>query len=497
MPKITETVFRDAHQSLFATRMKTEDMLPIFEKIDAAGFWSLEMWGGATFDTCLRFLDEDPWERLRLFRKAMKRTKLQMLLRGQNLVGYKHYADDIVERFILKAAENGIDVFRIFDALNDLRNMEFAIRCAKKAGAIVQGTVNYTISPVHKLQSFIDVARGLKECGADIICVKDMAGLISPKVAHDLIGALKRETGLPVALHSHCATGMAPISYFTAAQAGCAHLDTALSPFSSGTSQPTTETLVYSLDEAGMKTGVDMKILPDVTRYFESVKKKYQYLISPLAERIDVRALTYQVPGGMFTNLVSQLEKQNAMEKFEDVLAEIPRVREDLGWVPLVTPTSQIVGTQATLNVLFGERYKTIIGEVKDLCRGLYGRTPAPIREEIVKKAIGNEPRITGRPADTIPPDFENCRKAMEGISDREEDILSYAIFPQVTKDFFERRRNPSPIQEMVASEKRKKTMKTYPERGFVLRVNGEEYDVSIAEVVPDKPIHGPQHHDF
>lgn len=499
MPKITETIFRDAHQSLIATRLKTEDMLPIFEKIDRVGFWSLEMWGGATFDTCLRFLDEDPWERLRLFRKAMKKTKLQMLLRGQNLVGYKHYADDIAERFIAKAKENGIDVFRIFDALNDIRNMEFAIRCAKKVGGIVQGTVNYTISPVHELSSFVDVARQLRDCGSDIICVKDMAGLISPKVAFELIGALKKATGLPIALHSHCATGMAPISYFEAAQAGCDHLDTALSPFSSGTSQPTTETLVYSLNETpGLETGVDVKKLPDITRYFEDVKKKYQYLISPLAERIDVRALTYQVPGGMFTNLVSQLEKQNAMDKFEEVLAEIPRVREDLGWVPLVTPTSQIVGTQATLNVLFGERYKTIIGEVKDLCRGQYGRTPAPIKDEIVKKAIGGEKRITSRPADDIPPDFENCRKAMAGISDREEDILSYAIFPQVTKDFFARRANPpSPIEEMAAEEKKKKTARTYPERGFQLRVNGEEFDVQIAEIVPDKPQHGPQHHDF
>ncbi|HBC75576.1 MAG: pyruvate carboxylase subunit B [Candidatus Wallbacteria bacterium GWC2_49_35] len=482
MPKITETIFRDAHQSLAATRIETSDMIPILEKIDEVGYWSLEMWGGATFDTCLRFLNENPWQRIREFKKHIKKTKLQMLLRGQNLVGYKHYADDIVEKFIQTAHETGIEVFRIFDALNDIRNMEFSIKVAKKCGAIVQGTVNYTISPVHKLQSFIDVAKQLRDSGSDIICIKDMAGLISPAIAFELISKMKKETGLPVALHSHCTTGMAPISYFKAAEAGVDHLDTALSPFSSGTSQPTTETLVAVLDESGYKTGVDAKHFTDITRYFENLKEKYQYLISPLAERIDVRALIYQVPGGMFTNLVSQLEKQGAMDKFEAVLAEIPKVREDLGWVPLVTPTSQIVGTQATLNVIMGQRYKVIIQEVKDICKGLYGRTPAEINPEVIKLAIGDHARITGRPADTIAPEWQKCKDAVKQYSDKDEDILSYALFPQVAIEFFENQKNP--MKKEQAGDATKSSKQTHPEKQFVLNINGEKYEVGIAEVV-------------
>lgn len=484
MPKITETIFRDAHQSLAATRVETSDMIPILEKIDQVGYWSLEMWGGATFDTCLRFLYENPWQRIREFKKYIKKTKLQMLLRGQNLVGYKHYPDDIVEKFIKTAYENGIEVFRIFDALNDIRNMEYSIKTAKKYGAIVQGTVNYTISPVHKLQSFIDVANRLRDCGSDIICIKDMAGLISPAVASELISKMKKETGLPVCLHSHCTTGMAPISYFKAAEAGADHLDTALSPFSSGTSQPTTETLVAVLDEAGYKTGIDSKHFSDVTKYFETLKEKYQYLISPLAERIDVRALIYQVPGGMFTNLVSQLEKQGAMDKFEAVLAEIPKVREDLGWVPLVTPTSQIVGTQATLNVITGQRYKVIIQEVKDICKGLYGTTPAPINPEVIKLAIGDQPRITSRPADNLAPEWDNCKEAVKKYSDKDEDILSYALFPQVAIEYFEALKDP--LKKAKAINAGKPSKSTYPEKQFVLSIDGEKYDVAIAEVALD-----------
>ncbi len=481
MPKITETIFRDAHQSLAATRVETSDMIPILEKIDQVGYWSLEMWGGATFDTCLRFLYENPWQRIREFKKHIKKTKLQMLLRGQNLVGYKHYPDDIVEKFITTAYETGIEVFRIFDALNDIRNMEYSIKVAKKCGAIVQGTVNYTISPVHKLQSFIDVANQLRDCGSDIICIKDMAGLISPAVASELISKMKKETGLPVCLHSHCTTGMAPISYFKAAEAGADHLDTALSPFSSGTSQPTTETLVAVLDEAGLKTGIDSKHFSEVTRYFETLKEKYQYLISPLAERIDVRALIYQVPGGMFTNLVSQLEKQGAMDKFEAVLAEIPKVREDLGWVPLVTPTSQIVGTQATLNVITGQRYKVIIQEVKDICKGLYGRTPAAINPEVIKLAIGDQPRITSRPADTLAPEWDKCKEAVKKYSDKDEDILSYALFPQVAIEYFEALKDP--LKKAKAEGAAKPSKPTHPEKQFILNIDGEKYEVGIAEV--------------
>lgn len=487
MPKITETIFRDAHQSLAATRFETSDMIPILEKIDQVGYWSLEMWGGATFDTCLRYLGENPWERIRAFKKHIKKTKLQMLLRGQNLVGYKHYADDIVEKFINKAHEVGIEVFRIFDALNDIRNMEYSIRVAKKAGALVQGTVNYTISPVHKLESFVDVAKQLRDCGSDIICIKDMAGLISPKVAYELISRLKAETKLPVALHSHCTTGMAPISYFKAAEAGADHLDTALSPFSSGTSQPTTETLVAVLDESGYKTGVDSSKFGDITRYFEGMKEKYQHLISPLAERIDVRALIYQVPGGMFTNLVSQLEKSNAMDKFEAVLAEIPKVREDLGWVPLVTPTSQIVGTQATFNVILGQRYKMIIQEVKDICKGLYGRTPAPINPEVIKLAIGGAERITSRPADTIAPEWDKNKEAMKKYSDKDEDILCHALFPQVTEEYFENLKNPMKKKEAEQKAAAASAKPTHPERSFVLNVNGEKFDVGIAEVISEQ----------
>jgi len=482
---ITETAFRDAHQSLIATRMRTEDMVPMIWKMDQAGYWSFEMWGGATFDTMLRYLDENPWDRIRIFRKYTQKTKLQMLLRGQNLVGYKHYADDILERFINKAAELGIDVFRVFDALNDIRNMAKAITVAKQAGATVQGAISYTLSPVHSIDGFVKFAKDLKDLGCDIITIKDMAGLISPSATWELVSQLKAEVGLPVCLHSHCTTGIAPTSYIKAAEAGVDILDCAISPFGSGTSQPPTEAIVEMLEGAGFKLNVNKSLFLDIAEYFQDVKDNaYSHLITPVAERVDVKALVYQVPGGMLTNLVSQLEKQNALDKFDDVLKEIPVVRKDLGYVPLVTPTSQIVGTQATVNILSGERYKIIIQEVKDLCRGLYGRTPAPIDPAVLKKAIGGDTPITDRPADHIAPEWDKAKKEMEGVSDSEEDILTYALYPAVAKQYFDAQKDP--LKKKARQDAIKAgtvTPEGHPQRRFVMRVDGEDYEVGVTEI--------------
>jgi len=483
MVKITETVFRDAHQSLMATRFKTEDMLPIFEKMDQMGYWSFEMWGGATFDAAMRFLKESPWDRIREFKKRVKNTHLQMLLRGQNVVGYRHYPDDILERFVKKAFDLGIDVFRIFDALNDVRNMQKAIEVAKGCGAIVQGCVNFTISPVHTLDSFVKVGKELRELGADIITIKDMAGLIYPVTAAELVSRLKEEVKLPVCLHSHCSTGMAPTSYYAAALYDVDHLDCAISPLSQGTSQPTTESIVEMLKETDNATEVKEDYFPEVISYFNHIREEYSNYWINLAERVDVRALLYQVPGGMFSNLVNQLEKQNSMDKFEDVLKEIPKVREELGWVPLVTPTSQIVGTQATMNVLTGKRYNVIIKEVKDLCRGLYGRTPAPISDEIKKMAIGDEEPITVRPADLIADEYDKLKKELKGITDKEEDILSYALFPQPAKEYFEFRENPMMQKQKQEEDARGSLIpQDHPERKFIVSIDSEDFEVGITE---------------
>ncbi|MEK7448902.1 MAG: oxaloacetate decarboxylase subunit alpha [Planctomycetota bacterium] len=441
MVKITETVLRDGHQSLIATRMTTADMLPILEKMDRVGYFSLEMWGGATFDVCLRFLNEDPWERLRQIRKAVKKTKLQMLLRGQNLVGYRHYADDVVERFVAKARENGIDVFRIFDAVNDIRNMTTAIKAAKKAGALVEGTISYTSSPVHTIEKYIKFALELKNLGADIICIKDMAGFISPAIAYDLTNALKKEVNLPVHLHSHCSGGMAPVVYLIGCEAGADILDTAISPFGWGASQPPTETIVAAFKGTPYDTGLDLELLMEIADYFQKIKEKYKDILDPISERVDTRILLHQIPGGMISNLISQLKEQNAMDKYEAVLKETPRVRKDLGYPPLVTPTSQIVGTQAVLNVLTGERYKIIPKEVKDYIRGMYGQPPGPIDETLKQKVLGDEEPIQGRPADLLKPEMEQAQSEAKEYSETEEDILSYVLFPQVAKEFFEKRR--------------------------------------------------------
>lgn len=435
--QITETVLRDAHQSLLATRMKTEDMLPILEKMDEVGYFSLEAWGGATFDVCLRFLNENPWERLRQIRQRVKKTKLQMLLRGQNLVGYRHYPDDIVEKFIYLAKENGIDIFRIFDAVNDIRNMEYPIKVAKKIGAIVEGTISYTVSPVHTIEEFVRLANNFKDLGCDIICIKDMAGLISPKSAYDLVKALKENVKLPVHLHSHCTSGVAPISYFAAAQAGVDIVDCAISPLSFGTSQPATETIVGAFAGTEFDTGLDLDLLIEIANYFQKVREKYLNVLDPIAERIDPTLLLHQIPGGMISNLVSQLKEQNALDKYQDVLKEVARVRKDMGYPPLVTPTSQIVGTQAVLNVVLGERYKVIPKEVKDYVRGMYGKPPGEISLQLKELVLscGEEP-IDCRPADILAPEYEKAKEEIKDISEKEEDIISYALFPGVFKEF-------------------------------------------------------------
>jgi oxaloacetate decarboxylase alpha subunit len=437
--KITDTVLRDAHQSLLATRMKTEDMLPITEKLDQVGYWSLEMWGGATFDTCLRFLNEDPWERLRSLKKAMPNTPMQMLLRGQNIVGYRHYADDVVEKFVTKAAQNGIDIFRIFDAVNDIRNLEKAIRVAKKVGAQVEGALSYTISPVHDVKLFVNFAKKLVELGVDTICIKDMAGLLSPTEADSLVRGLKEEIGLPIHLHTHFTSGMAVATCWEAIKAGVDIVDTAISSMSLATSQPPTESIVYMVKGTSRDTGIDLAVLTEISDYFAEVRKKYAKFESTLPG-VDTNVLAYQIPGGMTSNLVNQLREQNALNRLPDVLKEVPIVRKELGYPPLVTPTSQIVGTQAVLNVVTGERYKIIPNEVKQYVKGYYGASPAPIDEKVKRKVIGDEEPITRRPADLLKPEFEKAKKELDGKVESDEDILSYILFPQVALSFFEMR---------------------------------------------------------
>lgn len=439
--KIIDTTFRDAHQSLMATRMKTADMLPICEKMDKLGFYAMEVWGGATFDVCIRYLNEDPWQRLRLLREHLPNTKLLMLLRGQNIVGYRNYPDDVLEAFIKLAKKNGIDIFRIFDALNDIRNMEKAIKFAKDNGALVQGAICYTTSPVHTIEKFVDFALELERIGCDSICIKDMAGLISPKAAYDLVKALKQVITVPIDLHTHCTSGMGPISYFSAIQAGVDIVDTAISVFGGGSSQPATENIVASLKDSPRPTNLDLEKLIEVGYYFLELKRKYQQYISPIAEMTDSTVAIHQIPGGMLSNLHSQLKEQNALHKYNEVLKETPRVREDLGYPPLVTPTSQIVGIQAVLNVLAGERYKNISKEVKDYCLGYYGRPPAPIKEELLKKIIGNEKPITVRPADLLKPELPMRKKEAEKLGilrkgSEQEDLITYVLFPQIAVKF-------------------------------------------------------------
>ena len=481
--KLTDTVFRDAHQSLLATRMRTRDMLPIAEKMDQVGFFSLETWGGATFDTCIRYLNEDPWERLRALKKAMPNTPMQMLLRGQNLVGYRHYADDLVDKFVEKAAINGVDIFRVFDAVNDIRNMERSIKVAKKMEKHVQGGISYTISPVHSNELFAQFAVLLAQLGCDSICIKDMAGLITPKNAYDLIKAIKKEVSLPVNLHTHCTSGMAQMSYFHACQAGVDILDTAMSPLSGGSSQPSTESLVASLQGTDYDTGLDLELLTEIKRYFEKIMEIYAPVFNPISARVDTNVLVYQVPGGMLSNLVSQLIEQKALDKYDEVLAEIPKVRKDLGYPPLVTPTSQIVGTQAVLNVMTGDRYKMVPKEVKDYVKGLYGKSPAMIDPKVRLKVLCDEEPITVRPADLLPPEYDKAKKEVDalGLAKKEEDYLTYALYPQVAVKFLQ----GTAVEEALVKKQPSAAQSSLPMRGEPIALNvevdGESYLVKVA----------------
>lgn len=440
--QITETVLRDAHQSLIATRMKIEQMLPIIGKLDKVGYFSLECWGGATFDACLRFLNEDPWERLRQIRNEAKNTKLQMLLRGQNLLGYKHYADDVVEYFVQKAVANGIDIIRIFDALNDPRNLSKAMEACKKEGGHAQGTVCYTISPVHDLDHFVRDAKGLVDVGADSICIKDMAGLMTPYRAYELVKALKESIKVPIHVHAHYTSGVASMTYLKAIEAGADVVDCAISPLAMGTSQPPTEPLVATLAGTQYDTGYDLDLLSEIADYFKPLREEFleSGLMNPKLLGVDVNTLKYQVPGGMLSNLVAQLKQAGKEDQYEEVLKEIPKVREEFGYPPLVTPTSQIVGTQALMNVIAGERYKMVPKESKALVKGQYGKTPAPITKEIAAIILGDEEPITCRPADLIKPELEKIKAQMAEYLEQDEDILSYALFPQVAEKYFQYR---------------------------------------------------------
>jgi len=441
--KITETVLRDGQQSLMATRMPIEDFLPVLEKMDQAGYYSMECWGGATFDSCLRYLDEDPWQRLRTIRKHVKNTKLQMLLRGQNLLGYKHYPDDIVRAFVRKSVECGIDIIRIFDALNDLRNIEVAVDEAIKAGAHVSGTLCYTTSPIHSLDMFVDLGKQLEKMGCHSICIKDMAGIMSPKEAYDLVSALKQNVSLPIVVHTHGTTGMGSMTLLKAAEAGADVIDCAIACLSGGTSQPPTETMHYVLEEMGWETGLDKTVLKEINDFFKPVRDSFikSGMLNPIVMGTDPDALTYQVPGGMLSNLVAQLTAQNKLDRFQEVLEEVPRVRKDLGYPPLVTPSSQMVGVQATNNVLAGERYKMVSKEIKAYLRGEYGKAPGEVDENLRKQVLGDEQPVTCRFADLLEPGFEKYKAEIGDLAKTEEDVLSYAAFPQVAEAFLEKRK--------------------------------------------------------
>ena len=442
--QFTETVLRDANQSLIATRLPYDKFEPILEKMDQAGFYSVECWGGATFDVCLRFLNEDPWERLRKIRAKMPNTKLQMLLRGQNILGYKHYPDDVVRRFVRASVKNGIDIIRIFDALNDTDNLKVAVEETIKQGAMASGTISYTTSPVHTTAKFVEMVKELKQMGVSSICIKDMAGIMTPQSAYDLVSGIKDAVDLPVVLHTHCTTGLAFMTYLKGIEAGADVIDTAISPFSGGTSQPATEALYYALKELGYDVALDEKILIEMANFFKPIRNDYlaDGTLNPISMTTDTQCLTYQIPGGMLSNLLSQLKMMNALDKFEEALIETPRVRKDMGYPPLVTPTSQLVGSQAVQNVLAGERYKNVGAEIKAYCRGEYGRTPAPINEEVRAKILNGEKPIEGRYADTLPTDtYEKAAEHLGDTAKCEEDVLSYIAFPQVAENFFEKRR--------------------------------------------------------
>lgn len=439
---ITETVLRDANQSLIATRMPFEDFEPVLEKIDEAGYASIECWGGATFDSCLRYLSEDPWERLRKIKSKVKKTKLQMLLRGQNILGYKHYPDDVVRKFVEYSIKNGMDIIRIFDALNDFRNIEVAVEETLKWGGHAQGAICYTISPIHDLESYAKMGKTLEEMGVNSICIKDMAGIMGPQEAYDIFKALKETVKIPLILHTHSTTGLGPMTYMKAIEAGCSGIDTAISAFSGGTSQPSTETMNYAIKQLGYETDLKEDKLKEINDFFKPIKEKFLEtgVLNPYVMGTETDALVYQIPGGMLSNLISQLKQQNSLDKLEEVLQETPRVRKDLGYPPLVTPMSQMVGVQAAINVLMGERYKNVSNEVKAYFRGEYGKAPGELNQDLVKKVLGDETPITTRFADTLEPAFEKTKKELGSMAQSDEDVLSYIAFPQIAEKFFKER---------------------------------------------------------
>jgi oxaloacetate decarboxylase alpha subunit len=492
---ITDLVLRDAHQSLFATRMRLDDMLPIADKLDQVGFWSVESWGGATFDSCIRYLGEDPWERIRELKKAMPNTRQQMLLRGQNLLGYRHYADDVVKRFVERAADNGVDVFRIFDAMNDPRNLETAIKAARETGKHAQGTISYTVSPVHTIEMWVDLAKKIESMGADSLAIKDMAGLMKPYVCYDLVSRLKKELSIPIQFHSHATTGMSTASIVKAAEAGVDRVDTAISSMSMTYGHSPTESVVAIMKDTGRDTGLDIEKLEEIAKYFREVRKKYARFEGSL-RGVDSRILVAQVPGGMLTNMEGQLREQGASDKMDELLDEIPKVREDLGYIPLVTPTSQIVGTQAVLNVLTGERYKSISKETAAVLKGEYGAAPAPCNKELQEKVLeGGEP-ITCRPADLIEPEMDRLTTELREeaksrgfkLADQEvDDVLTYALFPQIGLKFLENRGNPGAfepaptLEDAQAASAPAKKEAGEPDT-FTVTVNGQSYTVAVSE---------------
>lgn len=484
---ITDTTLRDAHQSLAATRMRTEDMLELASAMEKAGFWSVEAWGGATFDTCIRYLNDDPWERLRDLKTIFVKTPIQMLLRGQNLVGYKHYPDDVVDKFIGAAAANGVDVFRVFDALNDIRNMKRSMTAVQNEGKHLQGTISYTTSPVHSTDGFIEMAEELYNLGCNSICIKDMAGLIMPEATRSLITGIKKRIDIPVCLHTHSTSGIAPMSYQAAIEAGVDILDTAMSPFAGGTSQPATESIVASLVGTKRDTGIKLTTLRDIKNAASAVRCKYDCLIDPISIRIDSDVLIYQLPGGMISNLVSQLKEQGALDKMDEVLKEIPAVRKDLGYPPLVTPTSQIVGTQAVLNVLMGGRYKTVTNEARDYLKGMYGKTPALLDEALVASIIGDEERITCRPADTLGPIYDKMKTDAEGqdLIRKEEDVLTYILYPAIAPAFLRGEKKAEPLPEAAPATEAAAAAPVDIDipRSMEVEVDGEVFMVRILSV--------------
>lgn len=488
---ITEVVLRDAHQSLFATRMRIDDMLPIAEKLDQIGYWSMESWGGATFDSCIRFLGEDPWDRIREIKKAMPNTPQQMLFRGQNILGYRHYADDVVEKFVERAAINGIDVFRVFDAMNDMRNLETALRAVKQVGKHAQGTISYTVSPVHTIDLWVDLARQIEDAGADSICIKDMAGLLNPYVGYELVTKLKKAVAIPLQLHCHATTGLSTTTITKCVEAGIDNVDTAISSMSMTYGHSATESVVSIFKDSERDTGLDIGKLEEIAAYFRDVRKKYAQFEGSL-RGVDSRILVAQVPGGMLTNMESQLRQQGAEDRLDEVLSEIPRVREDLGFIPLVTPTSQIVGTQAVLNVMTGERYKSISKETQGILKGEYGATPAPVNKDLQAEVLEeNQEPITCRPADNIEPELEALTVELEGLSSEHgfsltsdegqiDDVLTYALFPQVGLKFLQNRNNPDAF-EPVPTGKAAVPTNDAGEEIYTVEVEGKSYTVTVS----------------